>query len=97
MKENKYIKVDFDHLDKQQEHYWKAYFTSEILPILSPQVVDQRHPFPFLRNKEIYYAAQLNSKSDGVYYGIIPSAASLSSCCLSKIQTAPQALPLRMS
>ena len=72
LKENKYIKVDFDHLDKQQEHYWKAYFTSEILPILSPQVVDQRHPFPFLRNKEIYYAAQLNSKNDGVYYGIIP-------------------------
>ena len=72
LKENKYIKVDFDHLDKQQEHYWKAYFTSEILPILSPQVVDQRHPFLFLRNKEIYYAAQLNSKSDGVYYGIIP-------------------------
>ena len=72
LKENKYIKVDFDHLDKQQEHYWKAYFTSEILPILSPQVVDQRHPVPFLRNNEIYYAAQLNSKSDGVYYGIIP-------------------------
>ena len=72
LKENKYIKVDFDHLDKQQEHYWKAYFTSEILPILSPQVVDQRHPFPFLRNKEIYYAAQLSSKNDGVYYGSIP-------------------------
>ena len=72
LKENKYIKVDFDHLDEQQEHYWKAYFTSEILPILSPQVVDQRHPFPFLRNKEIYYAAQFNSKNDGVYYGIIP-------------------------
>ena len=72
LKENKYIKVDFDHLDKQQEHYWKAYFTSEILPILSPQVVDQRHPFPFLRNKEIYYAAQFKSKNDGVYYGIIP-------------------------
>ena len=72
LRENKYIKVDFDHLDKQQEHYWKAYFTSEILPILSPQVVDQRHPFPFLRNKEIYYAAQFNSKNDGVYYGIIP-------------------------
>ena len=72
LRENKYIKVDFDHLDKQQEHYWKAYFTSEILPILSPQVVDQRHPFPFLRNKEIYYAAQLSSKNDGVYYGIIP-------------------------
>lgn len=97
LKENKYIKVDFDHLDKQQEHYWKAYFTSEILPILSPQVVDQRHPFPFLRNKEIYYAAQFNSKNDGVYYGIIPLSGQFEQLLFIKIQTAPQALPLRMS
>ena len=73
LKENKYIKVDFDHLDKQQEHYWKAYFTSEILPILSPQVVDQRHPFPFLRNKEIYLGVLLKEKHPaGQSLGIIP-------------------------
>ena len=69
---NRYHKVDFSHLTKQQEHYWKAFFQQEIFPILSPQVVDQRHPFPFLRNKEIYFAAMLNSKTDGTYYGIIP-------------------------
>ena len=69
---NRYHKVDFPHLTKQQEHYWKAFFQQEIFPILSPQVVDQRHPFPFLRNKEIYFAAMLNSKTDGTYYGIIP-------------------------
>ena len=69
---NGYEKVDFEKLDKRQDHFWKAYFQQEIFPILSPQIVDQRHPFPFLRNKEIYYIAQLNNKADGVHYGIIP-------------------------
>lgn len=70
--EKGYRKVDFDKLDKQQEHFWKSYFQREIFPILSPQIVDQRHPFPFLRNKEIYFIVQLYTKADGVHYGIIP-------------------------
>lgn len=70
--ENGYKKLDFNKLDKQQEHFWKAYFQREIFPILSPQIVDQRHPFPFLRNKEIYFIVQLYTKADGVHYGIIP-------------------------
>ena len=70
--DNGYKKVDFNKLDKHQEHFWKAYFQREIFPILSPQIVDQRHPFPFLRNKEIYFIVQLYTKSDGVHYGIIP-------------------------
>lgn len=69
---NNYRKVDFNHLDKRQDHFWKAYFQQEIFPVLSPQIVDQRHPFPFLRNKEIYYIVQLSTKADGVHYGIIP-------------------------
>ena len=55
-----YQKVDFDHLSKEEEHFWKKYFQSELFPILSPQVVDNRHPFPFLRNKEIYLGVLLN-------------------------------------
>jgi len=47
--ENGYHKVDFDHLTKEEEHLWKKYFQSELFPILSPQIVDNRHPFPFLR------------------------------------------------
>lgn len=97
LKENKYIKVDFDHLDKQQEHYWKAYFTSEILPILSPQVVDQRHPFRSCAIKKFIMPPSSTARVTVYITALSPSAASLSSCCLSKIQTAPQALPLRMS
>lgn len=70
--DNGYKKLDFNKLDKQQEHFWKSYFQREIFPILSPQIVDQRHPFPFLRNKEIYFIVQLYTKADGVHYGIIP-------------------------
>jgi polyphosphate kinase len=70
--EKGYRKIDFFHLSKEQEHFWKTYFQREIFPLLSPQIVDQRHPFPFLRNKEIYFAVQLVSKAEGVNYGIIP-------------------------
>ena len=45
--EQGYKKVDFTKLGKQQEHFWKEYFHRELLPLLSPQIVDQRHPFPF--------------------------------------------------
>ncbi len=67
-----YHKVDFDHLSKTQDRFWKAYFQKEILPVLSPQIVDQRHPFPFLNNKQIYFIVQLYSKADGSHFGIIP-------------------------
>ena len=64
--------MDFTKLSKQQEHFWKTYFQRELLPLLSPQIVDSRHPFPFLNNKDIYYIAQLHSKNEGVSYGIVP-------------------------
>ena len=67
-----YQKVDFAHLDKKEERRWKTYFQNEVFPVLSPQIVDQRHPFPFLRNKETYFIVQLFSKTDGLHYGIIP-------------------------
>ena len=67
-----YKKVDFNKLSKQQEHFWKTYFQRELQPLLSPQIVDSRHPFPFLSNKDIYYIAQLYNKGDGVSFGIVP-------------------------
>ena len=70
--EHGYRKVNFEKLSKEEDRFWKKYFLSELFPILSPQIVDQRHPFPFLRNKETYFIVQLSSKADGVYYGIIP-------------------------
>ncbi len=70
--EKGYHKINFEKLNKDQEHFWKKYFDNELFPVLSPQIIDERHPFPFLRNKEIYYCAQLKTKEDGTCYGIIP-------------------------
>lgn len=68
-----YEKINFEKLTKEQEHFWKKYFQSELFPVLSPQIIDHRHPFPFLRNQQIYLCATLKDKgSDEVYYGIIP-------------------------
>ena len=76
-----YRKVDFDHLSKEDERFWKKYFQTELFPILSPQIVDSRHPFPFLRNKEIYLGVLLREKHPNAQsLGIIP----ISSQTLSK-------------
>ena len=68
-----YCKVDFDHLSREEEHFWKKYFQTELFPILSPQIVDSRHPFPFLRNKEIYLGVLLKERHAAQQsLGIVP-------------------------
>ena len=44
--------VDFKKPGKMEEIIARKYFDTEIKPLLSPQIVDRHHPFPFLRNKE---------------------------------------------
>ncbi|MCI2046721.1 MAG: polyphosphate kinase 1 [Faecalibacterium sp.] len=66
-----YRKLDFSHLDKEQERFWKKYFQNELFPVLSPQIIDNCHPFPFLRNKEVYLGVSLKGKNEHSL-GIIP-------------------------
>lgn len=68
-----HVKISF--LTPEEEGYLRAYFNSEIRPLISPQVVDKRHPFPFLKNKEIYAVTHLESKNS-VKLGIIPAGGS---------------------
>lgn len=68
-----YEKVCFDKLGKKQEHFWKKYFLQEVYPLLSPQIVDRRHPFPFLRNNETYIGALLREKVGApASFGLVP-------------------------
>ena len=66
--------VDFHTISPEGSAKLEAYFTSQILPLLSPVVVGRRQLFPFLRNKEIYAAAVLERKSGKVRLGIVPCA-----------------------
>ena len=68
-------RVDFNDLSEEEEEYLKEYFNSEIRPLISPQVVDKRHPFPFLANKSLYVASHIESKSS-VKLGIIAASGS---------------------
>lgn len=61
----------FSNITADEEKYLGLYFKHEVKPLLSPLIIDKRHPFPFLLNKDLYIAAQLESKSDGKI-GILP-------------------------
>ncbi len=65
--------LDFKELEPSEKKYVKKYFKEQILPILSPQIVDANHPFPHLLNKEIYVTATLNSsKENKMMLGLVP-------------------------
>lgn len=53
------IDMAYDELDKEDRRYVEKYYRLHIAPILSPQIIDYGHPFPHLRNKELYVAALL--------------------------------------
>ena len=62
----------FHSLSDKQQSFLEKQFTSNVLPLLSPQIVGRKQPFPFLRNKVIYAVAILKSKSGGERMGIVP-------------------------
>ncbi len=63
--------LNYKELEQQEKKYVKKHFKEQILPVLSPQVVDANHPFPHLLNKEIYVTANLRDK-DKTMQGIVP-------------------------
>lgn len=69
--------VDLNSLSEEENNCLEEYFNKEISPIISPQVVDKRHPFPFLANKETYVCVHLEAKNS-VKLGIIPASGSFS-------------------
>ena len=52
------------------------YWRSCILPVLSPQIVDEHHPFPFVANKALHVAVELQKKKRTIM-GLIPMPAAL--------------------
>lgn len=62
----------FTALQDKAQSFLEKYFTSNVLPLLSPQIIGRKQPFPFLRNKQIYAVAILKTKSGGERMGIVP-------------------------
>lgn len=65
--------VNFRSSSIEEQKYLESYFKKEIKPLISPLIIDKKTPFPFLNNKEIYCAVQIQSKSN-IKIGIIPAS-----------------------
>lgn len=63
--------LNFSDIEYDDAVYLENYFKEQIVPILSPQVVGKKQPFPFIKNKEIYAVALLGSKSNEKV-GLVP-------------------------
>ena len=63
--------LNFSDIEYDDAVYLENYFKEQIMPILSPQVVGKKQPFPFIKNKEIYAVALIGSKSNEKV-GLVP-------------------------
>ena len=72
LKEHNIHLVNFQKISKKESEYLRAYFQAEITPLISPTIIGKRQPFPFLKNKEIYAVAVLETKNRKEKLGIIP-------------------------
>ena len=69
--------LSYDDLTAEEQAQVDDYFRAVVLPVLSPQIVGQRHPSPRLDNKALYITALLRSKSGKAALGFVPCPASL--------------------
>lgn len=60
----------FKSLNKSELEFIERYWSYEIEPMLNAVIVDRRHPFPFLGNKELFICVKLASKN-GLLIGLI--------------------------
>ena len=50
-------------LDDEQRGYLSDYFHVNVMPFLSPQIINSRHPFPHLENGALYVVVRLDEEA----------------------------------
>lgn len=63
--------VAYKDLTKKERKEIEKYYYNYIEPILTPQVIDAQHPFPFIENNKIHIALELDGKN-GERIGLVP-------------------------
>ena len=53
-----------DDLDDEQRAFLRNYVDANVLPFLSPQIINARHPFPHLENGALYLVVRLDEEAD---------------------------------
>ena len=63
--------LSYRELEEREKKYLTKYFHEYIEPVLSPQIVDDHHPFPHLVNKTVHIGTMLSYKNKNVF-AVIP-------------------------
>lgn len=58
-------------LSEKQYKYIRKVYNDEFKPLLSPQIINQSHPFPFIENDKLHVILELVEDEDKVY-AIVP-------------------------
>lgn len=69
--------VSFQNLSNEDTLWLEQYFEAEVKPLLSPQIIGKRQPFPFLKEKDIYAVVVLGTKNSNEKLGIVPCSSSV--------------------
>jgi len=70
--------AEIDELGERQQTWLETYFTTDILPLITPQAIDPAHPFPFVQNMgmgALFRLKRAKPKLDLMEMVLIPSAA----------------------
>jgi len=65
------VHVKSEDMTESEREYVRDYFTTYILPVLSPQIINAHHPFPHLKNKRLYITLIIEIKKKTAF-GIVP-------------------------
>lgn len=71
------VRISPQELEGEDRTFVEAYFRSFVSPIISPLVIDPRHPFPNLRNGALYIVSSIESAGEEGLMGLIEVPAPL--------------------
>lgn len=69
--------LQYHELSHDEREHAENYFYSDILPVLSPQIIDSRHPRPRFTSKQLYIASLVKDKSGRSSIALVPVPAVL--------------------
>ncbi len=72
LKEYGINKRQINELTEIQLKHVEDYYNLQIMPLLSPQIVNSSHPLPFLENKRLYVILKLKDDNGEIIFGLVP-------------------------
>lgn len=67
LEEHNIVDVSFKDLSKKEKKHITKYYDNFISPVLSPQIIDELHPFPFIENNKLHFLLEMESDNNRVY------------------------------